>query len=361
MSDITFSGQPPLTDDAEQDLFGDLAPDQAPDETPEEPVAEPEVESPTEAPEPSAEEPSTPEEGAAPDVVVEGGEPEPAAEPSSEAPDPLQEAIKRAEIAEKRFADLRRQEMASLESERARRELAEQTLASKIAEMQQAKLSPEKMAELVKRAEEQGLDPQTVGLFSDITSQTVDARTHAYQELLQANAQAEQQVIQERQQAAERALVAEWSESKEGLTIEQQTGMKRFLHDIAVSEYVDQLGNPLPADLPFETKEATGLARTFEPVSTDMLDIAYEAVTNPALGEVLRALPDLYESEDGMKLARSLASRVPTATTQPAPPSPSDVDARLAKAATLGGPSAPAPPSEEELFIKPSSEVVFSK
>lgn len=361
----TFSGQEEMTDEGLDDLFGDLTQEPIEEEQPGETDTEQPVDDPAEEIQPPVAESAVTEvEGESPEEVAS-----PAAETTSEPPTSTEE-----ETYKKRWQGLRNSRDQAIESERARAEQAEQMLASLLGQQEQAKIAPERLAELAKRAEEAGMDPAAVGIYADITSEAVDARTQVLQSQMLAQAQAERRGAEERQAASERELVAEFLDTHQDLPEDKRPELARVLHDIGAARFVDAQGNDLPVNfvdaqgndteipVPYEQKLATGNLKTWEPLTPEILDIAYEAVTQESLGTVLRALPQLYESEEGMQTARRLAS-APELTHQPVAPAVThrNVDEALAAAETLSGPSAPAPPVEDDWLVKPSSEAFFAK
>jgi hypothetical protein len=154
-------------------------------------------------------------------------------------------------------------------------------------------------------------------------------------------------------------MVAEFIQAHPDLPTERRPEIARVLHDIGAAYFVDPEGNEIPDTVAYEQKLAMGNLKTYEPLSIDILEIALDAVTNDALGTVLRAFPQLYESDEGMQMARRLASDMSPQPAAPTAPT-RDVTKALEDAQTLGGPSAPAPPAEEDLFIKPSADKRFA-
>ena len=356
---MTTFGGTKLSEEAEESMFGDITdegtirlPDPPPplDSAPEpdaaeEPSGEPEPEAlnPPEGSEPVVEE-------EVPAAVLEGEEPA-----SGEAPSPPEDDWK------KRYDDIRSQQMKALERERERAELAEQQLAQLLSSQSEAQISPERIAELTRRAEEMGLDPAQVGLYADITSEAVDSRSKAVVEALSQQAQAARAQAQAAQAAAEQELVDSFRAAHPDLDVPKQQEVARFLHDIGAAYFVDQEGNELPQEVPYEQKVASGILQSVEPLTADVLEVAYQAVTDPNLGKVLRAMPALYESDEGLEMAARLASQVgPEVTTQPKSVDSAAVDKALAAAETLSGTSAPAPVEEEPLLNLPR-DVFFSK
>lgn len=87
--------------------------------------------------------------------------------------------------------------------------------------------------------------------------------------------------------------------------------------------------------------ESTG-AGIFDPADLPSLEVAAEAVRNPALAEVLALYPTLFESEEGLRMARIQAAQFAPATPAKSKVDTKAVDAALAAAHTEPGTSGPA-------------------
>lgn len=364
----TFGRQKPLSDAAKEALFGDIDIPLDPIETTApatDEVETPPVE-PPEEPEAPADDPAqvNAEEG-----VIEAAPGEPETPP--EVPDP---ALDEAEVGtaeevpplgadetwKQRYDAIRTAQMPALERERARAELAESQLALLL--QKTTGIPQEELDALTKRAEEMGLDPEQVALYSDISSKATAARTQPVIDALTAQAQQARQSAEQAQAAADADLVASWTQVHPDLDDTKQAEVARFLHDVGDAYFIDpNSGEAMPNEEPYDSKLARGgQLRSYEPLSPDMLERAYTAVvTDPALGEVLRLLPQLIDNEAGMAMAQRLASRQdPPATTRP---DAAAISASLAAADTLTGPSAPAPAEREAIFDLPDKKVTFSK
>jgi len=200
-----------------------------------------------------------------------------------------------------------------------------------IAQQQQAAqtmLQVPQTDEFMRRAAEQGFEPEQVRLMQALATQIADQRVGGIQQQMQAAA--EQQQADQALDANRRA-VETFRAAHADLTPELGDEMVQVLQEVGA---VDERGAPL------------------EDIREDILQIALEAATNEYLRFVLRANPTLYETDEGMTMARILASLYGTtqapATTQPsappAPPGTEQVDAALRAAHTEPGSSgAPSP------------------
>ncbi len=353
-----------MSEEAKDQLFGDLETEPQPE--PEEAPAPATAEEPTEAvevPEELATDPK-PDTSVDEDVLPAPGEAEASQPDEEEVPEPALDEVPplgEDETWKKRYADLRSQEMPALAEARQRAEFAEQQLATFISQQSAATISPERLQELTQRAEEAGLDPAQVGIYADITSEAVKAREQAMQQTLQAQAERARQEQFEAENAQRAQVYQGFEESHPDLTDDGRTSIARFLHDIEEAVFIDRnTGTEIPYEVPFEQKVQMGVLQPKGALNPEVLNFAYHAVVeNPALGQTLTAMPQLMDTEDGMNMAYRLASQIapPTATTRP---DTQAIDESLANAATLGGPSAPAPAEQEDIFIK-SGDKFFSK
>ncbi len=182
--------------------------------------------------------------------------------------------------------------------------------------------------EFMRRAAEQGFEPEQVRLMQALASEIADQRVAAVQQEMQTSAQ--QQQAARALDTNRRALDAFRAAHTE-LTPELGDEMVEVLREVGA---IDERGAPL------------------EDIREDILQIALEAATDQNLRFVLRANPMLYETDEGITMARILASLYGTsrapATTQPsapsAAPSTEQVDAALRAAHTEPGSSgAPSP------------------
>jgi hypothetical protein len=365
-----FSGKAILSDEAQDALYGDLlepkeeeasAPATEVDETA---VVEPPVEL-----APPADEPA---QLGADEGVVEPA-PGEADTPAEEVPEPALDEVPplgEDETWKKRYADSRTENNQALDQARKRAEFAEQQLARFITDTQSASISPERLAELTTQAEEAGLDAQQVGVYADISSEAVKAREAVMQQTLQSQAEQARQDAVDAENAIRAQTMAVFNENHPDLeevmpvldipNATKATAIAKFLHDIDEAQFMDANGNALPFEVPFEEKLAMQQRGevALQPraqLNPDMLEFAYHAVVlEPALGRVLTAQPGLMDTPEGMEYARRLASQMTVpATTRP---NVEAIDASLASAATLTGPSAPAPVVPEPDFILPEKK-----
>lgn len=173
-------------------------------------------------------------------------------------------------------------------------------------------------AELLQLARDRGVDEDTLRIAQAIAAQEADQRVAGVRQEMTA-AQQEQVVAQQQQQAAAQA----------------QANILAF-----------RAANPT-VDAPTEDAMAEIFTEfDLEPRAAENFQIALEAATNPALRTVLRANPVFIDTDEGMALARQLA------TPQAGPGQPANADpaarAAAARAAHVErGGGAPRPGSGE--------------
>lgn len=321
------------------------------------------------APEPVAAEEPTDETPAEPEVEEEapsGDDPAPEEEPAAtgEPAPPPEDYRKLYERMSKRYSDIRRSQMGALTAAQQRAEFAESQLQAMLAEQAkpQAQQDFTQIAnELRAFATEQGWDEAQTQRFAQIVAQTAQAsasqQAAPIQAQLQAQQEAQRQLYASQQTSAIEAqnddTLAGFQAEHPDIPDDQQQAMVTFLADIGELEAGPD-GRPIP------TPDAQGLRL----LSREALDAAYEAATNPAVADVLRAQPEWAYSEQGLALARRLASDAPVATTQRT--TPAQVDAKLAAAQTLSGPSGTRPgaaPVRDEIaeLLEPEPPKFFSR
>ena len=325
-----FSGtNSDLSEEAEEGLFGDLVDLEA---------------VPEEAEEPDPVETEAPEAPEAPEETEPVETPEAPTEEEAE-----EEPVVEAEVDwEQRFKDTQAQETRHFQQLREERERASQ-LEAELNAAYQAQLAAGPGVDvnaLAAQAEAAGIDAEQIPFFVTLAQQVAASQVAPLQsQAAEAQARYDAQVMATQQVATARAI-EDFRASKADITPEIETDMVAWLAQVGALE-----------------QRGDGSIGPVEPLTPDVLDIAFEAVNNPELGTYILNHPELYETDEGVQEARVLASVIAGSSTTQAPAlrSTRDAVAAVDAAATLGGPSAPAIEEAEELFVKPSSTTFFSK
>jgi len=218
------------------------------------------------------------------------------------------------------------------------REAASQLLQHYQQQSQPAQTSPTPPSpELARLADEMGVDVGQLEQLRRVMASETDERVRTATEQMQQQMLAREIASQQSQAsvyagAAVDAAMATFRSAHPDVTPDQGAQMLGFLQEMGV---VDERNNP------------------YEPEYTaEHLEIALEAVKNPGLARELIANPVLYETDDGIAIARLQASLHGTlqqgSQASPAPvTTPEQVDAALAAAHTEPG-SSGAPPSASQ-------------
>jgi hypothetical protein len=182
-----------------------------------------------------------------------------------------------------------RERAEALEQVRQREEYL-RVAAQELQRRQQAAQQPQPTASDIEReAAAMGLDPETYVAAQKLAQQQVEQRLAPIEQQMTAQQQQapqaqQQQAEREREIAAVREVATTWVESK---------------------------GDALD-DTTWQNVVAVFSELNLDETEPEFYDVAYEAATNPALRETLKALPDLADSDDGMALARKLAGNADT-------------------------------------------------
>lgn len=354
----TFGGSSLELDEEEKDaLFGDLY---------DVPLEAEEAE---EAEEVVAEEPEEDQPEGTEDADVEVVADEAPEEPSTpEEPEP---ALDQTDW-KTRYDDLRREEMAALQRERDRAAAAEEQLAVLVAQRQQPRVTEQQLQAWAAKAEQLGLEPEQIALLTEINlaanPQDDTMVNYLARQADEARASAAQVLADQ-----EAHTLAAFRDAHPNLDAETQQGVGRFMHDVGAAVFLDQYGNELPPEMPYEQKLAyvsSGQASMNswppdQPLQRAALELAYEAVSNPDLGFILRANPVLCETDDGIEWAREQASQRAAqrgVTTLPTPAkTPEEIAASVAAAETLGGTSGLEPMKSEPQFLDRGEPKHFAK
>ena len=266
------------------DVFGDEPPeDKVTEEAPgEETATEVEVEVETDAPEPALDETET-----EPEAETEG-EPESETEEPAEAelPTPFLGKYKTVEAAEKAYNELRASERRAAEAERKlieqNRQLDEYLrVAAQELQRRQEAPAPKTDAEVEAAAAAYGVDPETFLAAQKIAQEQVAQQLAPFQQQMTQQQQLQAQELARQQELEQvRQVASAWvAEQGDELDDETWTNVVQVFTELELDEH-------LPENY----------------------DVAREIASDPALRATLRAMPDLVESDEGMALARRLAS-----------------------------------------------------
>jgi len=193
--------------------------------------------------------------------------------------------------------------------------------------------------EYLRQAAERGQDPESLQAAAQIAAQVAAAQSRALsdQMLAQQLQAQEQREIEAQRSAASAALqtfVGQHPEVASDVNLEAQ--IERTFTELGFTSY--------------------------DPVEwTDLLNITHEAVTNPSLGNVLRAMPELAATDYGLVLARQMAAGAPPVNGSPGTTTDAARQAALAGAqvergggggAPQTGPGGPTPANDSWEAVK---------
>ena len=253
--------------------------------------------------------------------------------------------------------------MPALTAAQQRAEFAESQLQAMLAEGQKPRAQQDygAIADKIRTfAAAQGYDDAQTRQFAEIISEvaTVAAQeqTQPLSQQVLAAQEAQRSLYASQQTQAIGALNDEtlmgFQQDNPDLAPELEQAMVGFLAEIGELEQGPD-GRPIP------TPDQDGRRI----LSREALEAALEAARDPSVAEIIRAQPEWAYTAQGLSLAKRLAS--PAETTQ-ARTTPAQVDAALAAAQTLSGPSGTRPgaaPVKDEIddLLTPEPPKVFSR
>jgi hypothetical protein len=258
----------------------------------------------------------------------------------------------------KRYDDIRTAQNRALEAERAQRQAEREQSERLIAELlarqgTPAALTEEQVQAFTRQAEELGLDASQAAWFVNVARDFANAQSEATRrEMLTAQQQIAQRSSaagQEAANAAQNEAVKQAFLAEHPITEAIDNTMFEVLLEIGATEQFDAGPGRQPITVPAADAEGNRI------LYPEALEVAYEAAQNPALRDVLRALPALYESDEGLAMARRLAGTVAPAPSSAAPPAPAvaeavaAVDAARTLGAGRGGGPAPTPSKDDPI------------